>query len=223
MDFPRRMRANMRAHALIFWTLLGSSAACDAGGATTTTPASAPRTQTSSAVSDERAHASTSTQGTSLQGSSRSSASSVPHEPTFVLLLHGLGGSGRNLIRHFGIDALSKQLGFEFEAPDGTVDGQGRRFWNAGESCCDFDKLGPDHVRSLGATVARERTRGKRVFVVGYSNGGFMAHRLACEVDGIAGILSVAGPSPLDVSTCKHSAARVLHVHGDADEIERFG
>ena len=37
----------------------------------------------------------------------------------------------------------------------------------------------------------------QRVFVIGFSNGGFMAQRLACDVgDHIAGVISIAGAAP---------------------------
>lgn len=213
MDFQRRMRADPRAIVLLSACVV--ALACDAGSSTSQSPTTtlAP----SPTATPERATAPSAPLASSTQP-----PAATTHEPTFVLLLHGLGGSGRNITRHFAIDSLAASLGFDFEAPDGTVDRQGRRFWNAGPGCCDFDGLAPDHVSALGAVLARERAKGKRVFVVGYSNGGFMAHRLACEVEGISGILSVAGPSPMDVATCKHAAARVLHVHGDADPIVRF-
>jgi polyhydroxybutyrate depolymerase len=142
-----------------------------------------------------------------------------------VLLLHGLGGSGAKLARHFSFGALSRELGFTFEAPDGDVDSSGRAFWNAGAACCDFDGRGIDHVASLGARLDQVRARlgpDARIFVVGYSNGGFMAHRLACDRAGIDGILSVAGPSPTSVTSCDHAPRRVLHVHGDADDVVAF-
>jgi polyhydroxybutyrate depolymerase len=145
--------------------------------------------------------------------------------PRYVLLLHGLGGTGAKLARHFSFGALSRELGFTFEAPDGDVDASGRAFWNAGPACCDFDGRGIDHVASLGARLDQARARlgpDARLFVVGYSNGGFMAHRLACDRTGIDGILSVAGPSPTSVASCDHAPRRVLHVHGDADDVVAF-
>lgn len=143
----------------------------------------------------------------------------------FVLLLHGLGGNGESIDRHFGFAKLSRELGFEFNAPDGSVDSAGRRFWNAGPACCDFDATGVDHVQALGEGLDQAVARygsDTRLYVVGFSNGGFMAHRLACDRPGITGILSVAGTAPSDVASCKYAPERVLHVHGDNDEIVRY-
>ena len=160
-----------------------------------------------------------------------SSANGKPPSPAtkkgrrFVLLLHGLGGSGKSIERHFGFAGLSRELGFEFEAPDGSLDSAGRRFWNAGPSCCDFDATGVDHVQALAARLDQALARygsDTQLFVVGYSNGGFMAHRLACERPGVTGILSVAGTAPNDVENCSFAPERVLHVHGDSDEIVSY-
>lgn len=144
------------------------------------------------------------------------------HEPThpgphpFLLLLHGLGGEGTSLVF-----LLGQTFDGVVAAPDGLLDSQGRRFWNATDACCDFDQRHPDDVAYLGAvieTAVREHSVDpKRVYVVGYSNGGFMAHRLACEFDGrIAGIVSIAGASPRHLQ-CPGPVPRVLQIHGDKD------
>jgi polyhydroxybutyrate depolymerase len=79
-------------------------------------------------------------------------------------------------------------------------------------------------VAYLGALIddvaAKTPLDPKRVFVVGHSNGGFMAHRLACDIGGrIAAIVSLAGMTWLDPSKCPAAdPVNVLQVHGDADD-----
>ncbi|MFO0547165.1 MAG: hypothetical protein U0271_02190 [Polyangiaceae bacterium] len=145
----------------------------------------------------------------------------------YVLLLHGLGGSGRELSRLLGMDALSRELGFVYEAPDGEPDARGERFWNAGPACCDFAGQNPDHVARLGAMLEKARKDPRidpsRLVVLGYSNGGFMAHRLGCELAGINSIVSIAGAASWPPSTrCPAAPRRVVEVHGDADPVVRF-
>jgi polyhydroxybutyrate depolymerase len=146
-----------------------------------------------------------------------SAAAAAPRDDgrPLVLFLHGLGGSGDGMSRALEAGAMSRALGFRFAAPDGARDGHGRRYWNASGVCCDFDRVGLDHVSELGGLV-----RGGG-YVVGFSNGGFMAHRLACDVPGVAGIVSVAGagPAAADPPCNPKAPVAVIQIHGDADRI----
>src|SRR5688572_8389989 len=145
----------------------------------------------------------------------------------FVLFLHGLGNSGEALEKDLAIPVLARKRRFAYVAPDGSEDSTGRRFWNAWIACCDFEQKNPDQVfllRELLDEVGRHPgIDPKRRYVLGYSNGGFMAHRLACEVPGIAAIASIAGSGPTEGETCRPSApVAILQVHGDADVSIRF-
>jgi polyhydroxybutyrate depolymerase len=145
----------------------------------------------------------------------------------FVLVLHGLGHSGEAVVNQLNLDSLARKRRFAYVAPDGTVDKSDHRFWNGWNACCDFYRLNPDHVyllRQLLDEVAEHAAIDpKRRYVIGFSNGGFMAHRLACEVPGIAAIASIAGSGPGDGEVCRpQSPVAVLQVHGDADGQIRY-
>ncbi|HLV20209.1 MAG TPA: PHB depolymerase family esterase [Polyangiaceae bacterium] len=159
------------------------------------------------------------------------------HEPTglapgqrrpLLVFLHGLGSSGRFAFEGLGLGELGRRERVFIVAPDGSTDANGRKFWNAHPACCDFDRRGPDDVARLGALIDAWRQRvdvdPARVYVAGFSNGGFMAHRLGCELpDRIAAIASIAGAGPAEGARCKTpSRVAVLEVHGDADAIVRF-
>src|SRR5262249_30204850 len=60
----------------------------------------------------------------------------------------------------------------------------------------------------------------KKVFVIGHSNGAFMAHALACrDASRITGIISYAGAQWLDPSQCNPSEpVSVVQIHGDQDQ-----
>jgi polyhydroxybutyrate depolymerase len=86
-----------------------------------------------------------------------------------------------------------------------------------------------DDVAYLAAVIDDVQRRfnvdARRIFLVGHSNGGFMAHRFACErPELVRGIVSIAGAGPLDRSACKNpsSSLRVLEIHGDADPIVTY-
>jgi polyhydroxybutyrate depolymerase len=142
-----------------------------------------------------------------------------------VIFLHGLGGSGAQLFRSARLGDFGRAHRAFIVAPDGARDTAARRFWNASASCCNFDGVPVDDVRRLTALVDEWRARPdvdpRRVYVVGFSNGGFMAHRLACAVgDRLAAVASISGAGPDPDEPCAVSSPiGVLEVHGDADRI----
>jgi polyhydroxybutyrate depolymerase len=146
-----------------------------------------------------------------------------------LVFLHGFGRDHAHVESHFGLDAFSDEKGIFVALPDGTPDPGGRRFWNASDGCCNFSHLPVDDVAYLDAViadaVATHPIDPARVYVVGYSNGGFMAHRYACErADHVAAVASLAGEPWSDASLCKPSVPiSVLQVHGDRDAVIHYG
>ena len=149
------------------------------------------------------------------------------HVP-LLLVLHGFGVSSGLLIAKAGLNQVADQKKFAYLAPEGLRDGLGRPYWNAGKSCCDLDHHGVDDVQRLrallDANLSNPAIDAKRVFVIGYSNGGFMAQRLACDVgERIAGVISVAGAAPSADVTCNQSTPlSFLEIHGDADPVVHY-
>lgn len=145
-----------------------------------------------------------------------------------LVMLHGLGSSAEMVEQLSEWPKFAEEHGLAWIAPNGPLDQKGRRFWDAGPSCCNFDRMKVDHVAELSELI--ERVGGsapidrERIFVGGYSNGGFMAHRLACEKpELVRAIISVAGSGPLDRSMCKAPVAlEVLQIQGDADPIVTY-
>jgi polyhydroxybutyrate depolymerase len=93
--------------------------------------------------------------------------------------------------------------------------------WNAG-ACCGMSTMTQvddvqfvsDLIDSLEAQLCIDS---KRIFATGMSNGGFLSHRLGCELSNrIAAIAPVAGVNGL--ATCKPPRpVPVMHFHGTAD------
>ena len=69
--------------------------------------------------------------------------------------------------------------------PNGIKNSVGMRFWKATDACCDFLKAGQDdssYVRSLIDELSSIlRIDQNRIYAVGFSNGGFLAHKIACD------------------------------------------
>src|SRR5207244_479367 len=113
--------------------------------------------------------------------------------------------------------------------PDGLTDVLGQRFWNATDACCDIYNKPTDDVYFATAVLADVQSSWsvdpKRIYVFGHSNGGFMAHRLACDLaQTLAGVVSLAGMTWKDAAKCPaKDRIAILQIHGDADGNIKYG
>ncbi len=148
-----------------------------------------------------------------------------------VIALHGLGSEGVGIERYFRVDRMVDEMGFLAAFPDGTEGGplgRRQRFWNATDVCCDFYHSGVDDVAYLDDVIsdmsARFPVDPRRVFLVGHSNGGYMAYRFACDrASRVAAIVSSAGAMWSDASRCKPTdPVAVLQIHGTNDAIVTY-
>lgn len=141
-----------------------------------------------------------------------------------VLVTHGYGVGGLAQVIFFNLAPLVNEKNIMLVAPDGLRDSTGAYYWNAVDTCCDFDHRGNDDVAYLTGLVAeiaqRYPTDLKRVYVVGHSNGASMAMRLACDASGtFAAVFELAGPFwSQPESQCHPSSPVAMRVlHGTAD------
>ena len=113
--------------------------------------------------------------------------------------------------------------GYIYVMPNGIRNLLGERFWAATDACCDFFEMGWNDSQYLINLVDEISMKysidQKRIYFAGHSNGGFMAHRMACDyASRIAGIVSVAGMNYKDISKCKPTEpVNILHLHGTGD------
>jgi polyhydroxybutyrate depolymerase len=157
-----------------------------------------------------------------------------------VVLLHGFTGTASKTDMYMLLRYRTSSRGFILVTPDGTAnppgsispkgeDYSGKQFWNATEFCCDFLKSGVDDVKYLTKLVdylsSNYRVDRRRVYLLGHSNGGFMANRLACEEgEKFAAIASLAGGSFKNLSSCKKSTAvAYLQIHAVNDGTIAYG
>ncbi len=147
-----------------------------------------------------------------------------PGTPTpVVLMLHGYSANATLQEVFFQLQPEAETAGFLYVRVNGTIDGVGNHFWNATDACCNLGHSQVDDVAYLRAVLddvaARYTVDPKRVFVIGHSNGGFMAHRLACDLaDRVAAIISFAGATFADPTRCSPSQpVAIAEIHGTAD------
>jgi poly(3-hydroxybutyrate) depolymerase len=88
-----------------------------------------------------------------------------------LFFLHGLGGSGADALGDSTFRTWAETFRVHLVAPDGIIDHQGRRFWNAGGACCNFDNRPVDDIARLERLIDQWRERPDvdpaRVYVVG--------------------------------------------------------
>ncbi len=154
-------------------------------------------------------------------------AASYDGTPTPLLLaLHGMGDTGSNFVQFSGFSTLAQTRGYLLAYPNGqTMPVSGSpKGWNASFTGL-FNGAGMtdevDYLRAVIADVsASYSVDADRVFVVGYSNGGFMANVLACIAsDRVAAVASISGTLfDGDVSACQPvKPVAVMHTHGTND------
>jgi polyhydroxybutyrate depolymerase len=146
-----------------------------------------------------------------------------------VLMLHGYTSHADETNFLLGLGAQVSKRGFLLLTPEGTVNPEGNQFWNATDFCCDFGKSGVDDVAYLLSLVDEAAKLYKvdksRVYLYGYSNGGFMANRLLCETSGkFAGAVSLAGATFKNPDLCRvKKPVSYLQIHAEDDPTVPFG
>jgi polyhydroxybutyrate depolymerase len=143
-----------------------------------------------------------------------------------VISLHGFYSTAIFQNAFFNAKKLVTKKGFILVVPYGQKNYLGARFWNASDYCCDFFNQKIDdikHLKDLISSLKNKYPVGK-VFLVGHSNGGFLAHRFACEEDNdISGIVSISGAGVINPASCNpKKGVSILQVHGTKDKVIKF-
>jgi len=145
----------------------------------------------------------------------------LPEAAPLVLALHPRFGDGASMAEHTGFNAIADREGFIVAYPDG-IDGE----WNFIRGVAGYPNPLDDvaFLTALADTITETYpVDTARVYVAGFSNGGFMAQRIACEAPGpFAAFASVAASGfggMLDVCLEPETApAPMLLIHGTADD-----
>ncbi len=139
-----------------------------------------------------------------------------------VFLFHGLSESASLMSIMTDFNSVSDSKGFLAVYPNGTGS-SGSLSWNAG-GCCgyalennvDDRAFVRQMIADLGAIFPIDA---KRIYATGFSNGGLLSYRLACEMSDIfAAIAPVAGAR--FINPCEPAQQiSVIAVHGRLDNL----
>ena len=135
-----------------------------------------------------------------------------------VIILHGLGSDAEDMARLAEWPAAARDRHFVAVFPQGVEDS-----WNAGGCCGDATAEDVDDVAYLDDLIdqleAHDGVDPRRIYLTGYSNGGMMTYRYACErPDRLAGAASVAG-TDFDDGCEPSEAIPFIQISGDKDPV----
>ncbi len=145
-----------------------------------------------------------------------------PTVPTPVVVnFHGLTSNAGQQAIFSGMSAKADEAGFLVAHPEGIG-----ASWNGGGCCGTAASSGVDDVGFVAdlldeiESIACVDT--SRVYATGMSNGGFMSHRLGCDLaDRFAAIAPVAGLNA--AASCDPARPiPVLQIHGTGDTVVAY-
>ncbi len=142
-----------------------------------------------------------------------------------VILLHSYGSTASTQDLYFGLSQAQSTRPFALMLPEGTSDITGQPFWNATSYCCDFYGSGVDDLSYLQGLIDELHDQPTfdvdSLHLVGHSNGGFMAYRLACEAaEAIDSVVALGASAQASPSACEpDDTTSILHIHGSMDAV----
>jgi polyhydroxybutyrate depolymerase len=147
-----------------------------------------------------------------------------------VVALHGAFSSARKFERESGFSLLADRERFLVVYPQGIGLGDLFRHWNSGHCCGKARRMNLDDVGFVLAAVddvaRRNPVDRSRLYLVGFSNGGMLAYRIAAEHPEVVAAAAVASGTIGGVPAANEpewSVPRpkqpvpVLALHGRAD------
>lgn len=132
-----------------------------------------------------------------------------------MLVFHGSGQNGDYMQRYTNFDPIAAAAGVIMVYPDAVPPAREWNTWKAPEDPADERFVG-DLLTSLDARLCVDPAR---VYAAGYSNGGGMAQRLACDMPGRIAAVGLVGAAYF---TCNERTP-VIAFNGTADTFVPFG
>lgn len=147
---------------------------------------------------------------------------SETNEPLpLVFVLHGAGGNARTAENSFKFNQYAKEKNFIVVYPNGTNILPTALSWNGGICCGYAVQYDVNDVHFFEQLINQLNSHynidNDKIFFTGFSNGGYMSHRMACELpQKVNSIASLSGSIGID--ECKpNKEISVLIIHGTKD------
>lgn len=144
---------------------------------------------------------------------------------SLVLVLHGSSASGGDIEATTNMDSVSEANRVVVAYPNGVA-GAGGLFptdWNAGSCCGAAGRENIDDVAFINEVIGELEAKlpidRRRIYVAGFSDGGRMAYRLACELSAQIAAIGVVSGSLREDSCAPARPVAVIAIHGTDDSI----
>ena len=146
----------------------------------------------------------------------------IANPAPLLILLHSASTSGAHQENYMHLGPVAKKNGIIYIAPDGMVNPEGKRFWNASKACCNKYKAEVDDVAYINSLIeeidAKTPVDPKRIYLIGHSNGAFMSFAFACKTNKVAAIVAIAGAMDEESDCTPSTPVSLLNIHGTADK-----
>jgi polyhydroxybutyrate depolymerase len=140
-----------------------------------------------------------------------------------VIVLHGSSGDAAAIEEQSGMDSVAEAQRFIVAYPNGT----GGAFdlypsdWNAGTCCGAANRDGIDDLGFMSALIATVAAHvpldAHRVYIAGFSAGGYMAYHAGCQLSPLIAAVGVVEGALADDSCAPTQAMPLFAVHGTDD------
>jgi polyhydroxybutyrate depolymerase len=145
--------------------------------------------------------------------------------PLFIVL-HGSGGRADKTVDRFLFRDFVKQNNFIGVFPNSIIREDGVSTWNAHNETYGISHIDDvSFIKEVITKVVKEyKADAKKVYLFGWSNGGFMSNRLACDIpDSISAIFTLAGNLREELNSCSLSGSVAIHhLHATGDSTVPF-
>ena len=150
-----------------------------------------------------------------------SAATSVP----LLLALHSRTMSAKTILTDSQILSSAESLNFIVAGLNGAVH-ESASSWNAGKCCTNATTYEENDLLFASTVIdfvtSKYSIDKSRVWVMGHSNGGMMAYRLACDLSEKVTAIAVVTGALVDDSCTPTKPVSTLHIHGNLDPTVPF-
>ena len=139
-----------------------------------------------------------------------------------LIAFHGLGGTAPDFREQSQLDLFTNETNVisvfpsGFRSPAGTENS-----WNAGNCCGLSSILQIDDVKLISTIIESIKQKysidARNIWAMGFSNGGMMSYRLACELSDQFTAIGVGAGALMTNSCSPPKPVSVIHIHGGSD------